>query len=126
MTWATALWIGLGGALGSVGRAWVAVLLPATFPWATLVVNLAGSFALGIWLGWESRHPDWLAHPARHLLVTGFCGGFTTFSTFSGQTLHLLLRDQPGVAALNVALNLLGCLLGAWLGWLLGRLLAGG
>ena len=116
------LLIALGGALGSVARALVAAALPAgRFPWATLLVNAVGSFAIG-WVmvrlgGLEAGQ----GARTQAFVVVGFCGGFTTFSTFSWQTVDQMMRGQWGAAAANVALSLALCLLAAWLGLRLGR-----
>lgn len=116
------LWIAAGGALGSVLRALAGMAVSsARFPWATFAVNVAGSLLIG-WL--VARMGD-LPAPAEsrvhHLWVVGFCGGFTTFSTFSLQTLELALKGQWGSAAANVFLSVAVCLLAVWLGWRLGQ-----
>ncbi len=121
MSPATLLWIALGGAAGSVLRALVAYALPSRFPWATLLINAAGSFVIG-WLMARLGAPDspdalrW-----RALLVTGFCGGFTTFSTFSWQTLQQALSGEWVAAMMNILLSVLLCLLAVWLGYRLSR-----
>lgn len=118
---ASLLLIALGGAAGSVARALIALALPARFPWATLLVNVVGSFLIG-WLmvryGPAEQPP---ATSLRSLWVVGFCGGFTTFSTFSWQTLDQMLKGQWGAAAANVLLSVALCLLAVWLGFRLGR-----
>lgn len=115
------LWIALGGALGSVARALVASALQARLPWATLLVNVAGSLILG-WamarLGGLEPAP---AARVQAFVVVGFSGGFTTFSTFSWQTMEQMLRGQWGLAAANVALSVTLCLAAVWLGLRLGR-----
>lgn len=115
------LWIALGGAVGSVARALVALSLPARFPWATLAVNVVGSLLLG-WL-MARLGPAEGGPPAalRNLLVVGFCGGFTTFSTFSWQTLEQMQKGQWGAATTNVLLSVTLCLLAVWLGFFLGK-----
>ncbi len=108
------LWIALGGALGSVSRYWIAVwALPVSqsLPWGTIGINVAGSFLIGFFgtLTLEGgRHPapEW----ARLFVMVGICGGFTTFSSFSLQTLDLLRDDAWGRALLNVGLSVLLCL----------------
>ena len=108
------LWIALGGALGSVARYWVAVwALPVSrdLPWGTVGINVAGSFLIGFFstLTLESgRHPapEW----ARLFVMVGICGGFTTFSSFSLQTLDLLRAGAWGRALLNVGLSVMLCL----------------
>ncbi len=115
-------WIALGGALGSVGRALIGLALASWFPWATLVVNVAGSLFIG-WLmsRFGATEPE---HSARllNLLAVGFCGGFTTFSTFSWQTLDQMLRGQWAAAVANVLLSVTLCLIAVWLGFRLGRI----
>ena len=108
----TYLWIALGGALGSVARAWgsaLAVRLAgAGFPWGTIAVNLLGSFVIGAFAGLSGRigtHPD-----LRAFVMVGICGGFTTFSSFSLQTLELLQEGRPLPALANVALSVVLCL----------------
>ncbi len=116
------LWIALGGALGSVLRALAGhALSGARFPWGTLLINAAGSLLIG-WL--MARLGSLEPEPAarmQSLLVVGFCGGFTTFSTFSWQTLDQMLRGQWLAAVLNVLLSVAVCLLTVWLGYRFGR-----
>jgi CrcB protein len=117
----TVLWVALGGAIGSVARfliaVWVAEALEETFPWGTLTVNVVGSFIIGfvaILTGPDGR----LLVPAdaRIFVMVGLCGGFTTFSSFSLQTL-LLLRDGDFMrAGLNVTVSVAACLAAVWLG----------
>ena len=119
-----ALAVALGGAAGSVLRYWMGLaLLGASrgFPVNTLLINVAGSLVLGAVLAFVP-----VANvPARLLLGTGFCGGFTTFSTFSGEIVALAERGQPGRAAAYAAGSVaLG--VAAMLGGLhVGRALAG-
>lgn len=109
------LWIALGGALGAVSRALVGHWMQTGFPWATLVVNVAGSFVIGLVLG-AMGGPAHLPQSVRLLVATGFCGAFTTFSSFSYQTLTLLNEDRWLAASANIGLNLALCLLATWLG----------
>ena len=112
----------LGGALGSVARALISGFFPAgtRLPWATVLINVTGSLAIG-WLMARLGTPS--ADNARwhSLLVVGVCGGFTTFSAFSWQTLDLFQKNQPVAALANVLLSVLLCLAATWLGWRLGR-----
>ena len=115
------LLVGLGGALGSMLRLGVSGWIPAgRLPWGTMAANLAGSLLIGWLLGRigpvteENQH--WQA-----FLVVGFCGGFTTFSSFSWQTLEQLRTGQVATAALHVVGSVAVCLLGTWFGWRLGR-----
>jgi len=111
---ANTLWIALGGALGSVARHWIAVwALPLShaLPWGTIGINVAGSFVIGVFgtltLA-NGRHP--LPETARLFIMVGFCGGFTTFSSFSLQTLDLLRGGAWLRGLLNIALSVLLCL----------------
>ena len=108
----------LGGALGSGARygtdlafKQAAPELAAAFPYATLAVNLVGCLVIGLGYGWLSRG-GYYADEWRALLLVGFCGGLTTFSTFANQTLAL----DTGKGLVNVAASVLGCLFMAWLG----------
>ncbi len=115
------VWIALGGALGSVGRAVVGMLIPAgRLPWATLAVNVVGSLAIG-WL--MARMPGGDGGPVRTqaFWVVGVCGGFTTFSSFSWQTVEQMQRGSWGAAVANVMLSVVLCLAATWLGWRMGR-----
>lgn len=114
-------WIALGGAAGSVARAMVALSLPARFPWATLAVNVAGSLLLGWLMARLGPAESGPAAALRNLLAVGFCGGFTTFSTFSWQTLEQMQKGQWSAAVTNILLSVTLCLLAVWLGWRMGR-----
>lgn len=120
------LWIALGSAAGGVGRYWcndlVSEQLGDAFPWGTLVVNAVGSFVIGVVASLSaSLGQPWTPGPeARAFIAIGFCGGYTTFSAFSLQTL-LLLRDGQVLYALgNIVLSVLACLIAVWLGYLAG------
>jgi fluoride exporter len=113
--------IALGGAAGSVVRALVALALPSRFPWATLLINVTGSLLIGWLMVRIGPAEQSSASSLRSLLVVGFCGGFTTFSTFSWQTLDQMVRGQWGAAVANVLLSVTLCLLAVWLGFRLGR-----
>lgn len=115
------VWIALGGAAGSVARAVVALALPARFPWATLLVNVAGSCLIGWLMARLGSLDGGSAGSLRSLLVPGFCGGFTTFSTFSWQTLEQMQKGQWGAAAINVTLSVGLSLLSVWAGYKLGE-----
>jgi CrcB protein len=120
--------VAVGGAIGSVCRYWcsglVARAFGETFPWGTLVVNVSGSFLIGLVA--VVTGPDgrllWSAAARQHVMV-GLLGGFTTFSSFSLQTLSLLEDGEWPAAAANIALSVTLCLLGAWLGALCGALI---
>ena len=107
----TALWIGAGGFLGSVGRYWLGTFVQGSltdgrFPWGTLVVNVLGCFAIGLLAPWlEDR-------TARAFWIVGVLGGFTTFSAFGNETVELLRGDGAWLAAAYVGASL-GCGLAA-------------
>lgn len=117
----TLLWIAAGGALGSVLRALAGWALADRAPLATLIVNVAGSLLIGWLMGRLALWDPASASSGQALLVVGFCGGFTTFSTFSWQTLEQIQRGAWGAAALNVLLSITLCLAAVWLGFRLGR-----
>lgn len=114
------LYVALGGALGSVARAAVAHALPATrFPWATLLVNVVGSFAIGLLaarFAADAVSPRWQA-----FWMVGVCGGFTTFSAFSWQTFQQWQQGHALSAAAYVLGSVAGCLLATWVGWRIAR-----
>lgn len=122
------LWIAIGGALGSVARFWfsgvVARQFGETFPWGTLLVNVTGSFAIGFFATLTSPDGRWLAPVGvRQFFMIGVCGGYTTFSSFSLQTLNLLREREWLYAGGNVLLSVALCLVAVWLGYLLGAAL---
>lgn len=132
--WRDYFWVGLGGALGSMARFGVAALavrwlgerLGETLPWGTLLVNLTGSFAIGMFSGFSGPEHGWISQPSgRHFLLVGVCGGYTTFSSFSVQTLRLLQHRHWGLAGVNVAGSVLACLVAVWAGHWLAVALAG-
>ncbi|MEZ5354840.1 MAG: fluoride efflux transporter CrcB [Bryobacteraceae bacterium] len=110
------LLVAAGSALGGVGRLAIYLLLTRlgadSFPWGTVVVNLLGS---GV-IGWFAGTSPPTSMEARYFVMTGICGGFTTFSTFSLDTLNMLRAGEAGKAIAYVALQLGLCLAGVWLG----------
>jgi CrcB protein len=112
-----ALIVFLGGGAGSVLRYLVALWIGSSaFPWATFVVNAVGSFAIGLFGGWASRF-GWGEAP-RLALTVGLCGGFTTFSAFSKESLALMEGGDYCMFALyaagSVALGIAAVAAGAW------------
>jgi CrcB protein len=108
--------VALGAGLGALVRWQAGLLLNARwagFPLGTLLVNLVGGLLIGMALEWLGRHPNELL---KLLLVTGFLGGLTTFSAFSGESLALLRHANFGLAAAHTLAHVLGALLAAWLG----------
>ena len=115
------LLIALGGALGSVTRALTTWVIPAgRLPWGTIAVNIVGSFAIGVLLA-RFAMADAPHVRIHNFWVIGFCGGFTTFSSFSWQTFEQMQKGQWAAAAANVVLSVVLCLLATWLGWRLAR-----
>ena len=114
------LLVALGGAVGSVARYKLSGLilhhtLDWRFPAGTFAVNVTGCLAAGILAGLAEKH-DLLSAEARLLLFTGVLGGFTTFSAFGLETMHLLKRGDLAVAGANVALSVVAGLAALWLG----------
>lgn len=119
------LWIGLGGALGSMARHWsngiVATLAGVGFPWGTLVINILGSFIIGFAATAMSADGRFPSHEtAKQFVMVGICGGYTTFSAFSLQTLALLRGEQYLYAAGNVGLSVILCMIAVWAGYMAG------
>jgi CrcB protein len=95
-----------------------------TFPWGTLVVNVVGSFVIGAFATLTAPDGRWVVSPDARLFVTvGVCGGYTTFSSFSLQTLNLVRTGEWGAAGGNVAGSVALCLLGVWAGYVAGALI---
>lgn len=120
----TYLWVAIGAAAGGVFRYWcygAATRLGAElFPWGTLFVNVAGSAFIGFFATLTGADGRVLVSPeARAFVMAGLCGGFTTFSTFSIETLRLVQDRQWMHASMNVSASVLLCLAGVWLGHLL-------
>jgi CrcB protein len=117
------LWVALGGALGSVVRfgcsGIAARWLGVGFPYGTLFVNVVGSFSIGL-LGTLALGGDrpMASTDARAFVIVGVLGGFTTFSSFSLETLNLARGGNLSAAATNIALSLVLCLIAVWLGYL--------
>jgi CrcB protein len=116
----------LGSALGGALRYWLSSavyrFLPVTFPYGTLTVNIVGSFILGlIMFLFDER--ELINNQLRLFLTIGFCGGFTTFSTFSLETFNLLKDSEYLLASLNIILNLFMCLTGVFLAYIISKLI---
>lgn len=99
--------VAAGGALGAVARygvsGWVQNLAPATFPWGTLCVNTVGSLLIGVFLGISELAP--VSSAGRLLFAVGFLGAFTTFSTYSLETLNLFRDKETMLGLMNIGLN---------------------
>lgn len=120
------LLVGAGGFFGAVARYKLGGLVfrtagEPTLPIGTIVVNLSGCLVIGLLAGMiEKQHI--LSMDLRLLLITGFLGGFTTFSAFGFETLYLVKRHEMLLAATNVTVSVVGGLLAVWLGFRLGEL----
>ena len=115
------LWIAVGGALGSMARYLCAGLaaryIGETFPWGTMIVNIIGCIFIGLFATFTGPDGRFLVAPTvRQFVMVGICGGFTTFSSFSLETLNLARDGQWVKVGANVLGSVLFCLLGVWLG----------
>lgn len=113
--------VALGSALGGLARALCSYLLLQAlgpgFPWGTLLVNVVGSALIGLYATLAAPDGRLFPSPAqRQFVMAGFCGGFTTFSVFSLETLLLIEAGRMAVAGLYVACSVLLWLVGVWLG----------
>src|SRR5271156_3225785 len=120
------LCIGAGGALGTILRFWLGGMIAQAFgerfPTGTLVINVTGSMVIGFFAALTGPEGRLMVKPlGRQFFMIGICGGYTTFSSFSLQTLNLAREGQWGYAGLNVGLSVLLCLVGVWLGYMAGE-----
>ena len=119
------LLIAAGSAIGGVTRHWLGLVIAAKFgsqfPWGTLLVNVTGSFLIGLIAALTDARQE--VQGSRDFLMVGLLGGFTTFSAFSLQTLTLVREGKLLDAGGNVALSVVLCLVAVWLGYLLGTVL---
>jgi len=114
MSW---LYVFLGGGLGSICRYLLALILPRedinTMPWATILTNIAACLILGIYMGYNYKKEipeSWLL-----FVAIGFCGGFSTFSTFTKESLEMIQSGHIDKVMLNILVSLLVCLICMWL-----------
>jgi CrcB protein len=116
------LLIALGGALGSVVRYALNNLIEqqlsgSAFPWGTLVINVTGSLLIGLFSTLTGPDGRWVvANEGRLFFMTGVCGGYTTFSAFSLQTLSLIRLGDWQRAAAYIAASVILCLVAVWVG----------
>jgi CrcB protein len=120
---ASYIWIAVGSALGGIARYWcsgvAARLVGETFPWGTFAVNVIGSFIIGFFA--TLTGPDgrvYVGTTGRQFVMVGICGGYTTFSSFSLQTLNLMNDGEWFRAGANIGLSVLCCLVAVWVGHL--------
>jgi len=122
-------WVALGSMLGGMSRFWlsnvVAEKVGGFFPWGTIVINITGSFVIGIFAALTLS--EGRLNTSRSFVVQfcmlGICGGYTTFSSFSLQTLNLLREKQWLWAGGNVVISVAACILAVWLGFILGQVI---
>jgi fluoride exporter len=119
MTW---FWVMIGSAIGGVARyglsGWSATHISDTFPIGTIIVNISGSFVIGFFA--TLTGPDgrvFASSDTRQFVMTGICGGYTTFSSFSLQTLNLANDAEWARAGANVVISVTLCLVAVWLGF---------
>jgi fluoride exporter len=117
-------WISMGGALGTAGRYWlsgfVATVVGETFPFGTILINVTGSFIIGFFgalTGPDGRF--YVGSTPRQFVMSGICGGYTTFSSFSLQTLNLMNDGEWIYAGANIGLSVVLCLIAVWAGYAL-------
>jgi CrcB protein len=118
------LWVAIGSALGGVARYWcsgvAARLFGETFPWGTVIVNIIGSFVIGFFA--TLTGPDGRVYASsivRQFVMLGICGGYTTFSSFSLQTLNLMNDGEWLRAGGNVVVSVVCCMVAVWIGHVL-------
>lgn len=116
------LLVGAGGAVGSVARflsqQMIARYYPSSFPWGTLIVNIVGCFIIGIVYAFGEKG-NLLSPEMRLLLATGFCGGFTTFSTFAYENISLMREGELLYTFLYIAASIIVGFLAAYIGVLI-------
>lgn len=113
------LLVALGGAIGSVLRYLTSVLVnkynATVFPFATLTINIVGCFLVGIFIGYLQKN-DLLESDLKYLLVTGFCGGYTTFSAFGHENISLMQTGNGALAFVYIASSVIVGLAAVWFG----------
>jgi CrcB protein len=124
------LWIAIGSALGGMGRyacsRAVALRYGETFPWGTLMVNVTGSLIIGFIAALTGPDSRLVVSPnTRNFLMVGLCGGYTTFSSFSLQTLELVRNRDFGEAFGNILLSVAACLAAVAIGFIAGSAMGG-
>lgn len=115
----TYMWVAIGGAVGTTARYWLSTVVARafgeTFPWGTLIINVTGSLVIGFFAALTG--PDgrvFASSTVRQFVMIGICGGYTTFSSFSLQTLNLMNGGEWFRAGANIILSVLLCLIAVW------------
>jgi CrcB protein len=122
-------WVAVGSMAGGVTRFWLSGVVARrygeSFPWGTIFINITGSFVIG--LLWALVQAEGRLGTSRtfisQLCIVGMCGGYTTFSSFSLQTLNLLREKQWLWAGGNVTISVAACMVAVWLGFMLGEVI---
>lgn len=122
--WRTLLLIGFGGAIGSIFRYLTAVIVnkyyASAFPLATFITNVLGCFLIGLIVGLLEKN-QMTNSDLKWFLITGFCGGYTTFSAFGYENMSLFQNNNSGIAFIYMGLSILFGLFAVWLGLLLAK-----
>lgn len=120
----TIFYIALGGGLGSVLRYLTTVVMnkyiQATFPYATFVTNIIGCLLIGLFFGYLEKQ-NAVSQDLKFFLITGLCGGYTTFSTFSNENVQLLQNNQILAAFLYISLSVFLGLMATWTGLIIAK-----
>lgn len=124
------LWVALGGAIGSISRYWLSVLLVSiskNLPWGTILINVTGSFLIAFFgvltlMGTKFE----VSENVRLFVMVGLCGGFTTFSSFSLQSFELLRSGAIGRAFINIVLSVILCVVATAIGFYCAQKINGG
>ncbi|AQT48178.1 fluoride efflux transporter CrcB [Bartonella choladocola] len=118
------LWVAFGGALGTVLRYWLSLLMvpvSKNLPWGTILINIVGSFVIAFFGVITMSQAKWpMGETIRLFVMVGICGGFTTFSSFSLQSFELLKKGAVGEAFLNIIISVAFCLFATAMGFYLG------
>lgn len=115
------LLVALGGAVGSIGRYLISRMVESSFPWTTFTVNILGSLFIGLFVGMADKGN--VSPEMKLLLVTGFCGGFTTFSTFSNESFNMMKVGDVLQTALYVGASVIIGILAVWVGMYLSKII---
>jgi CrcB protein len=121
------LLVGIGGGLGSILRFWLGSYIGSKmgtrFPYGTFVINITGSFLIGLVFAWLTVRTQWSLN-WRYLIPIGFIGGYTTFSSFEFETLRAIQEGQVGLGLLYVAASVVLGFVAVWGGMIAGRAIA--
>ena len=113
------LLVGLGGAAGSILRflcqKWITSITSLSFPLGTFLINITGCFLIGLFFSYGTKH-EYFSYNMQLLLMTGLCGGFTTFSAFTLESMGLIKEDKTGLFLLYIGGSVILGLLATWLG----------